>query len=210
VVPAFAILASLALAGARNKWRAILYCVALQTILIAGLFWGSVKYSVPINQLGTMIWVIAVLTGVSLFFYLRRQFTTAWIAYVLILGAGMILFVRVIFPQLPWSDSKSLSLQWIELHRGNHKLVPYNVYDFGPLFYTNGKMEIDPQGYPQIVTNASQLHRYMMQQGEAHVFTGNDDLDWMQRAEFWSVESILKGKERSIIVIHPKSEKKAR
>ena len=157
-----------------------------------------------------MIWVIALLTGISLFFFLRRKFTAAWITYVLIAGAGMILFVRVIFPQLAWLDSKSLSLQWAGQHPGNHKLVPYNVYDFGPLFYTNGKMEIDPQGYPKIVTNASQLHRYMMQQGEAHVFTGNDDLDWMKRAEFWKVVNILKGKERSIIVIHPKSQTKTR
>jgi 4-amino-4-deoxy-L-arabinose transferase-like glycosyltransferase len=204
VVPAFALLAGLSLSGALNRWRLAILCAVLQAILIAAIFWGSRKYSVPIEQLGVMIAMIALLTAISTFLFFRKQFTGAWITYVLILGAGMILFVRVIFPQLAWSDSKTLSVQWMKQHPGNHKLLPYNVYDFGPVFYTNGRMELDPKGYPKIATNASQLHRYMLQQGEAHVYTGNDDLDWMERADFWKIENILKGRERSIVVIRPK------
>jgi hypothetical protein len=43
-----------------------------------------------------------------------------------------------------------------------------------------------------------------MQTGEAHVYTGNDDLTWMQNADFWRVQDVIKGKERSIVVLHPK------
>jgi 4-amino-4-deoxy-L-arabinose transferase-like glycosyltransferase len=207
VVPAFAILAGISLAGALNRWRLVILCIVLQAILIAAIFWGSRKYSIPIEQLGLMIAVIALFTTVSIFLFFRKQYTAAWFTYVFILGAGMILFARSIFPQLAWSDSKSLSLQWMQQHPVNHKLLPYNIYDFGPVFYTNGRMELDPQGYPKIATNASELHRYMLQQGEAHVYTGNDDLDWMKRADFWRIENIFKGRERSIVVIQPKRQR---
>ena len=199
VVPAFAILAGIALAHLQKPSRLILLSSALQAILIAAFFWGASKYSVSIKPLFWMMVFIVFLTAISIVLLLYKKRTAAFVSYSLILFAGMVLFVHFIFPALPWSDSKSLSLQWTQQVSGNQKLVPYNVYDFGPLYYTNGRLELNPQGYPKILTDASQLHRYLIQQGEAYVYTGNDDLEWMQRADFWKVNRVLKGRERSIV-----------
>lgn len=204
VVPGFAILTGLALAGMQKRWRLPLLCMALQALLIAAFFWGARKYGVPMEPLIWMIVVIVVLVGLSLFLYFHKKWSAAWISYVFILAAGMLVFVYTIFPRLAWSDSKTLSVQWSEENPGQRKLVPYNVYDFGPLFYTSGRLELDPQGYPQILTNAPQLHRYLIQNGEAHVFTGNEDLEWMQQADFWKVNYVYSGRERSIVILHPK------
>ncbi len=204
IVPGFAILAGLSLANLQKLPRLALCCATLQFILISAFFWGAPKYSISMEPLIWMMVSIALLSAISITLMMRKKWTKAWISYVLIPVVGMVLFVYAIFPKLPWSDSKTLSLQWIEQAPANRKLIPYNVYDFGPLFYTNGRMELNPQGYPRILTNAPELHRYLVVHGEAHVFTGNDDLEWMQQAEFWKVENIWKGRERSIIELHPK------
>jgi 4-amino-4-deoxy-L-arabinose transferase-like glycosyltransferase len=203
-VPGFAILAGLALANLQKPFRIILFCSALQLILIGAFFWGAKKYSVPLQPLFLMMVIVGFLTGLSAFLLIGEKRTAAWIAYVLILFSAMVLFQQSIFPQLPWSDSKMLSVQWSSQTGKTQKLVPYNVYDFAPLFYTNGRMELNPQGYPQILTNASQLHRYLMQHGEAHVFAGNEELEWIEQADFWKMGTILQGQQKSIIELHPK------
>ena len=204
VVPGFAILAGLALSNLQRPLKLVLLSSVLQMMLIGAMFWGAKKYSIPLQPLFWIMGIIALLTVLSAFLFLQKKKTAAGISYVLILFSGMILFQYGIYPQLPWSDSKTLSLQWSGQTENHHKLVPYNVYDFGPLFYTKGRMALNPQGYPLILKDASQVHRYMMQQGEAHIFAENVDLEWIESADFWKVESVLKGKERSIIELHPR------
>jgi 4-amino-4-deoxy-L-arabinose transferase-like glycosyltransferase len=204
IVPAFAILAGFSLSNLQNTKRLIALGVILQLVLIGALFWGAQQYGVQLQSLIWMMIFIGTFTVIAIVFVMWNQWTAAWISYILILPAGMILFTHLIFQQLPWSDSKDLSMLWVHANPGKTKLAPYNVYDFGPVFYTNGRMELDERGYPKILTNASELHRYLMQTGEAHVYTGNDDLTWMQNADFWRVQDVIKGKERSIVVLHPK------
>ena len=203
-IPGFAILAGLALSNLQKPFRLVWLSFLLQLCLIIALFWGAQKYSVPMKPLFVMMGILATLTILSTFLLIQKKKIAAGICYVLILFSSMVLFQYAIFPQLPWSDSKMLSLDWIRQTEKTRKLVPYNVYDFGPVFYTNGRIELNPQGYPLILTNASQLYRYMKQQGEAHVFAGNEELDWIERADFWRIASVLKGKERAIIELHPK------
>jgi 4-amino-4-deoxy-L-arabinose transferase-like glycosyltransferase len=203
-IPGFAILAGLALSNLQRPFKLILLSASLQLVLIGALFWGAKKYSVPFQPLFIMMGIIVLLAIVSAFLLIHKKKIAATISYVVILLAAMILFQYGIYPQLPWSDSKTLSLRWKNQTEEARKLLPYNVYDFGPLFYTNGRIELNPQGYPLIITSASQLHRYMMQQGEAHVFAENEELEWMERADFWRMGSVLKGKQRSIIELHPK------
>ena len=204
VVPAFAILAGSGLSKLQNKSRLVLAAIVLQVMMIGALVWGGRKYGVPVQPLIWMAALLAVITAIAIVLVVLKKWTAASIAYSSILLAAMVLFVHGLYPRLAWSDSRELSVLWSQQHPGNQKLVPYNVYDFGPVFYTNGRLELNPQGYPQIVTNASQLHRYLKQQAEAHVYTGNDDLDWMQRAEFWKVHDVIRGRERSIVELRLK------
>jgi 4-amino-4-deoxy-L-arabinose transferase-like glycosyltransferase len=203
-IPGFAILAGFALSNLQKPFKLVLLSALLQIILIAALFWGAQKYSVPLQPLFIMMGIIAFLTILSAFLLIYKKKISATICYVLILFSAMILFQYGIYPKLPWSDSKMLSLEWNSQTEKTRKLVPYNVYDFGPLFYTNGRMELNPQGYPLMLTSAAQLYRYMMQQGEAHVFAGVDELQWMEQADFWRIRSVIKGKQRAIIELHPR------
>ncbi|MCI0605936.1 glycosyltransferase family 39 protein [bacterium] len=203
-IPGFAILGGLALSNLQKPLKLVLLSFLLQIVLIGAFFWGAKKYSVPLQPLFVMMGIIAFLSVLSAFLLIQKKRTAAWILYVLILFSAMILFQYVIYPQLPWSDSKMLSIEWSHQTEKNRKLVPYNVYDFSPLFYTNGRMELTPQGYPLNLTSASQLHRYMMQQGEAHVFAESEELQWMERADFWRIGPVLQGKEKAIIELHPK------
>ena len=203
-VPAFGILAGSSLANLKQHRRLAIGCVVMQLLMIGAFLWGAKKYSVPTEPLLWMIGILGAGTLTSIVLLFLKKWTAAWIAYSMILFSAMVVFVFGLYPLLPWSDSKALSLQWLERAPEQTKLVPYNVYDFGPVFYTNGRLELDPRGYPQILNNASQLHRYLNQRGNAHVYTGNDDLEWMLRADFWKVEDVIKGRERSVVILRPK------
>ncbi len=203
VIPAFAILAGLSLAVHTNRIRALALGIGVNLLLIGGLLWGAQEYEIPTHNLYIACGYIAVFLLFVSFLYLKRKFFASTIAYALILPAAMALFAFRIFPDLNWIDSKKLPLQWAETAPQNAKLVPYNLYDFGPLFYTNGRMELTPEGYPFIVTSDAQLHRYLMQRGEAHVLALNEDVDWMKRAGFWKVHNIIRGENISIVELHP-------
>jgi 4-amino-4-deoxy-L-arabinose transferase-like glycosyltransferase len=203
-VPGLAILTGLSIANLTKPFRFILLFAILNVILIAAFFWAAKKYGVPIEPFYWMIATIAICTLLLLFYH---KFYLSFIINPLIMFIGMVLFVSLIYPQLGWDDSKKLSVEWNHTTRES-KLVPYNLYDFSPVFYTNRRMELNPQGYPQILTNASQLHAYLMKTGEAHVLTHNEDLDWMKSASFWRVNRIIPGKQISIIELMPLTQRR--
>jgi 4-amino-4-deoxy-L-arabinose transferase-like glycosyltransferase len=202
-IPGFAIWAGLAFSNLK-KTRVIPAALGLNLILAAFLVWIAPRYSVPTSVVYWLFAVIAILITASALFFHLRKWTAALLIYSQIPVAAMIIFLISIFPHLPWSDSKELSLRWIQKSPGNARLVPYNIYDFAPAFYTNGRLDLNPQGYPNIITNASELHRYLIRAGQAHVLVGNEELQWMQRADFWKIDSILGGKNISIVELHPK------
>jgi 4-amino-4-deoxy-L-arabinose transferase-like glycosyltransferase len=203
-MPGFAIWVGLTLSNLKNTKWSIISAICLNVILIGFLFWAAPRYSISVNPIYSIIATITLLLIVSSIFFYSRKWAAAFLVYSQILFAGMIIFLTSIYPQLPWSDSKELSLRWIQQNPGNVKLVPYNIYDFAPAFYTNGRLDLNPQGYPNIITNAAQLHRYLIQTGEAHVLVGNEELEWMRLAEFWKIQSILGGREISIVELHSK------
>jgi 4-amino-4-deoxy-L-arabinose transferase-like glycosyltransferase len=145
----------------------------------------------------------AVFAGGSLAEYLKlksRRFCVTFLSALLCLPLiGLILVVHVLPEKLNWRESKELSLAALPLLGEKGKLAFYNVYDFTPLFYTDAKVELTPEGYLYNIANDRQLYRYLQGKREAFVVIDNDDLSWMQQAKFWQIEHTITGEEHSIV-----------
>ncbi|HET6266393.1 MAG TPA: glycosyltransferase family 39 protein [Acidobacteriota bacterium] len=166
-------------------------------ILVA--FWFSQKLNIYCNGLLAFLITIGVITVVSLILIANRKFVWALGLYALISFAGFYTFVNAIFPELNRIESKPLSLAIKPSLTGTTKLLIYDFPDYVPLFYTDGRIELTPEGYIYEVNNPEQLYRYLFQKETAYVLIDNLDLEWMSKDDEWKAESVVRGRDLSIL-----------
>ncbi len=203
VIPAFAMLAGVTLVDSiqnrygKNRW---IWVFAIWNIAIAAvLFFASRKFPEVTGPVRTFSVLEALFTTIAFLFAWRRMFVASMFTYSLILISALLITVHSLPDKLNWYESRQLSRQALPQLTGNRKLVFYNIYDFGPLFYTNGRVELTPEGYLYNIENDRQLYRYLAEKKEAFVVVGNEELSWINAAEFWRVIDVIHGKQNSIV-----------
>lgn len=202
-IPPFAVLTGMSLMEfLRRKTptgKAILLISVLNVFLVLGVFWGSHRYEIKGPFIPLFIGIIILLTGLASYFVYVRKPHWVIASTLLIPISGIVIFLNVVFPTLAWSESKELSLQVKPYLENGTKLVVYNIYDFSPVFYTNARVDLTPEGYLYTIKKYDHLHRYVSAKGKAFVFVSNEELDWIRRAEFLKVGRIFSGSNRSIV-----------
>src|SRR5207244_12224687 len=104
---------------------------------------------------------VMILASVSAFLFAHfKHHLSALICYSSIPLFGLFFAVEVLPEYMNWRESKHLSEEALPYLGENGKLAFYNVYDFGPIFYTNARVELTPEGYLYNIANDRQLYRY--------------------------------------------------
>jgi 4-amino-4-deoxy-L-arabinose transferase-like glycosyltransferase len=211
-VPPFGILAGLAIIdyfekAPRNATRMILLVALINAFPILAIIWLFRKFSLPGS--GVIAFMIAVegLTAISLILAVKGRFVIALSTYAMIAFAGLAIFVYVIFPRIPWTESKMLSLAIKPRLTGNRKLVEYNLSNYVPLFYTDGRVELIPDGHLYTLNDPQQLYRYVSRKKEAYLLVDNNDLEWIRRVRSWKISNIIPGHELSVLELGLKPRK---
>jgi 4-amino-4-deoxy-L-arabinose transferase-like glycosyltransferase len=205
-IPAYAMLCALSIVDffrrpSATRKKPILILILLNLVFIPALLIGGAARPAlhfPIVVMSTCVVVITFLTGVLI---TKKQFANALSMYALLAVTAAVLTVQEAPARLHWYESKLLSSQIQPVLSRGVKLALYNVYDFSFVFYTNGRVDLTPKGYFIPLRNYVDLHRYVTAKGEALVLVGNEELTWMQQADFWKVVHIFRGNERSIVQI---------
>jgi 4-amino-4-deoxy-L-arabinose transferase-like glycosyltransferase len=202
--PAFSILAGLALGDCfeRNRWKALVILFAIFNAVMAGaIITGAAKFSAPYQPLILMTSIIVAVCAASFFLLRLKKLAAAAAVYSMIAAAGIVIGVHMIAPAMNWYESRSLAYAARCYLINNKKLVVYNIYDFTLVYYSNAHVDLDERGYFINLSNYQELYRYLLDNRTALVVAGNEELHWMQRADFLRVLSITRGKERSIVYV---------
>jgi 4-amino-4-deoxy-L-arabinose transferase-like glycosyltransferase len=198
--PAFAILAGTALAGVqRNRKRALLLFGGFHAVIVAALFIGAGMFEVPARPVYVISGAIAAVSAIALILLMRNQPGKALLAGGGITVTGVLLTATVLFPATTWNESRTLAAAIAPEMSRDRRLLLYNVYDFSLVFYTNARVELTHDGYFPTVTSDRDLYRYLRRHGSLRVVAVNEELEWMQRARFWRIESVLRGPVHSIV-----------
>lgn len=181
--PAFFILSALSLANShldgkkRNLWISLILLLNLS--LVTALLWGLGQYPDLWRSVWLMTATIAVCTMLCVFLTVVRKPLASLVIYPLSVFAGIYVFLYDVLPQRNWWESRELAAAVNSSLTNNHKLLLYNIYDFGMVFYTNGRVELTPEGYFPKIENAPSLYNYVRQKKEAFVVVGNEELSWI-------------------------------
>jgi 4-amino-4-deoxy-L-arabinose transferase-like glycosyltransferase len=202
--PAFAILAALALADFSEKElpqaRQILWTFApLNLLAISALLVMAMHNSILEPALLFTAGVIAVIGCAALASALLRRWRTAVLVYACAPLLIMVFAVHRLPGLLSLNESRRLAGSVQEELTGNRKLLLYNIYDFSLVYYTNARVELTPEGYFPDITDYRRLYKYLQQKREAFVVVGNEELDWIRKADFWKVARVFPGPRRSIV-----------
>ncbi len=206
--PAFSILAGIALFDflERNTSRirfAALFGL-LNAIWIAALFFLAPNFSAPLEATVPFACSVAIFSFAGILFAYARKWKASIAAFALIPLSAIVIAVHVLPERMDWLESRELSQEILGDLTGQRKLLLYNVYDFSPVFYTDARVELDPQGYPLPISDYRELHRYLEEKREAFVLVSNPELTWIRTVDFWKVVKITSGKEHSIVHLRAK------
>jgi hypothetical protein len=171
----------------------------MNALALVGIFWLSRKFSLPSNSVLTFVVAVEIISAITVVFALMGKLVTAVCVHSLLPLAGMIVFFYLVLPQIHWGESKTLSLAISPQLIGNHKLVQYDMGDYAPLFYTDGRVEMIPDGHLYILSEPEQLYRYLSRKKSAYVLLDNSDLEWIKRDQFWRIFHLIHGRELSVL-----------
>ncbi len=206
--PAYSMLAGIALVDfietKTSRMRFAVLFGMLNLILIAAVLWGGRKFAAPAEAAILMACAIAAFSFAGILFACRNKWKLSVVSFALILFSGAAIAIHILPEKMNWFESRMLSLAVQPKLTGTRKLLLYHVYDFSPVFYTNARVELTPEGTPVPVSDYRQLHRYVRAKGEAFVLVANEELVWMRTADFWQVMDVISGKENSIVHLRAK------
>jgi len=206
--PAFSIFAGIALVDffevKSSRIRFATLFGSLHLIWIAVLFFFAPNFSVPAQAIVPFACAIAAFSLAGILFAFLRKWKLSIAAFALIPFSAIVTAVHILPERMDWYESRKLSQEIRDDLTGSRKLLLYNVYDFSPVFYTNARVELTPQGYPLPISNYRELHRYLEEKGEAFVLVANQELSWIRTADFWKIIKITSGKEHSIVHLRAK------
>ncbi len=201
--PAFSIFAGIALLdffefrSSRIRFTALFGL--LNAIWIVALFFIAPNFNAPPEATVPFVCAIAVFSFAGILFSYLRKWKASMAAFALIPFSAVVIAVHVLPERMDWFESRKLSREIVQDLTGDRKLLLYNVYDFSPVFYTDARVELTPQGYPLPVSDYRELHRYVEKRGEAFVLVANEELLWIRTVDFWKIVKITSGKEHSIV-----------
>jgi 4-amino-4-deoxy-L-arabinose transferase-like glycosyltransferase len=207
--PAFFILSGLAVEkfltnGSKTKrWNLLIF--VLNLVLIVALLARFPQYAKQHQSIWLMGIAIAICTIISILLSSSKK-SAKLIVYSMIPFLGIFLFIHDFLPESNWIESKELAHAIQPSLTGQRKLLLYNNYDFGVVFYTKGRVDLTPQGYFLNITQAQQLYDYVRQKKEAFVLIGNEELPWIEKFSLWKVKGITRGTERSIVHLVPRNQ----
>jgi 4-amino-4-deoxy-L-arabinose transferase-like glycosyltransferase len=201
--PAFFVLSGLAvtdfLESSKKRARWVIAVVALNLSVIVAMWLEFPDYFQQYSSIRILVSVILGCTLLSAILCWIRKRPAAVVVCALPVLVSIYLFLHDFIPQSGWNMSKQLAFQANKLLTSRKKLLLYNIYAFDMVFYTNGLVELTPQGYFPKVENAQQLYDYVRQNKTAFVLVGNDELSWIEPFSYWKVKSKIRGKDRSIV-----------
>jgi 4-amino-4-deoxy-L-arabinose transferase-like glycosyltransferase len=205
-IPAFAILGGISLVDffetpSKSRTRLVIFVLAINSLMVVALVVGGTTRPVLMTPLVVMAVVIGFSTLLAFLLVAKNKLVPAIAVYSLIAISEVLLTVHEVPERLNWHESKSLSAEIQPVLSRGTKLALYNIYDFSFVFYTNGRVELTPKGYFYPMRTYADLHRYASQKKEILVAVSNEELPWIQTADFWKVVRIFRGPNRSVVQI---------
>jgi 4-amino-4-deoxy-L-arabinose transferase-like glycosyltransferase len=202
-MPAFIILSSFPLSefldgGKKGRYWLVLIS-ALNFLVIAALLLAFPRYAPEFRKLWLVIGIIVLGVMISAIFYFIRKYAASLAAYAAIMFAATLLFIYAFFPQSGWNETRELARRADPYLTADKKLLLYNIYDFGMVFYTNSHVELNPLGYFIDIRTAPRLYEYVRENKQALVMVGNEELPWIREFKLWRVRNIAQGQENSIL-----------
>lgn len=207
-MPAFFVLSGLSIAdflkSTTTKIRWIVLILALNAAVVIGLATQFPDYLREYSSVRILAGTIAICTILSSILCLANKKVASLLVYPLPIFLALFFFVQDFLPKSGWEESKTLALALEPALPKDRKLLLYNIYAFDMVFYTNGRVELTPDGYFLKVEDAQQLYNFLRQKRQAFVLVGNDELLWIEKFSLWRIRNVIRGKERSIVQLELK------
>src|SRR5262249_3349977 len=130
-----------------GRMKRLVSFAACNIIVIFALMWVAAKKDLPANGFYYAAFVTGTLTILAFLLIKYRKFSGAIVSYSFISVGFFVVFYVFFFPYMKWEDSKRLSVSVLPQLNANEKLVIHNAYDYVPVFYTNARIELMPDGH---------------------------------------------------------------
>jgi 4-amino-4-deoxy-L-arabinose transferase-like glycosyltransferase len=208
-IPPFAILAALSLGTysedtSKSVRSLLVHMAILGTIAIAAGMWSVHQFDLAPSAHVALVVVTFAAIVVTSILLVKRKYAIAIASYAIIPVSALIIFIVMIYPSLPWTDARRLSMAVRDRLNSNHKLAIYNQPIYAPLFYTDGLTRVTPEAYIDPIESATQLYKYIERRKSVPLLIENSEMEWLQRDEVLRIKSIIRGKQLSIVELELK------